>query len=68
MLLLLMYTDNYMVFVPGTASWYFTHGLYAVAKPVAKLVGLTPFYDEYTPGRLMGIKRELEGKRKGKRA
>jgi hypothetical protein len=66
MLLLLMHTDNFMEIMPGPASWYVTHYLYAwVALPLAMLLGLKPFYDEYTPERLMGVRKELEA-RKGK--
>jgi len=57
-----MHTDNYLSLVPGAAGWYFTHGLYAVLRPMAWMAGLKPFYDEYTPERLMGIRKELEGK------
>ena len=47
--------------VPGAAGWYVTHGLYAVLRPVARALGLRPFYDEYTPERLMGIRRAMGG-------
>jgi hypothetical protein len=60
-LLVLMSCDTYVEIVPGAAGWYVTHGLYAVLRPVARALGLRPFYDEYTPERLMGIRREIEG-------
>jgi hypothetical protein len=56
----MMCADGYIEIVPGPMGWYFTHGLYAVLKPVAKLLGLKPFYDEYTPSRLAGARKKLE--------
>ena len=67
-LLLLQYTDNYLSLVPGAAGWYFTHAMYAVLRPLSALLGLKPFYDEYTPERLKGIRKELEGNTKSKRS
>lgn len=60
MLLTCMYSDGYLVIVPGPAHWYITHGIYAAVKTMAQLAGLSPFYDEYTPERLQGIRRILE--------
>ncbi|KAF2682889.1 hypothetical protein K458DRAFT_488144 [Lentithecium fluviatile CBS 122367] len=69
MLLLLMYTDTFLELVPGPVGWYVTHGLYAgVVAPLAWVVGVRPFYDEYTPERLAGVRGELEGRMgKGKK-
>lgn len=67
MLLTLMYTDGYVDLVPGPASWYVTHGLYAVVRPVAGWAGLTPFYDQYTPERLKEIAKTLEERMMGKK-
>jgi hypothetical protein len=66
MLLLLMYTDNFMAFVPGPVGWYVTHYLYEwIVTPLAAMMGLKPFYDNYTPERLIGVRKELEA-RKGR--
>ena len=65
---MLMYCDTYLSLVPGAAGWYFTHGLYAVLRPLAGLAGLKPFYDEYTPKRLVSIRKEMEEKGKKKTA
>ncbi|KAF2789390.1 hypothetical protein K505DRAFT_284477 [Melanomma pulvis-pyrius CBS 109.77] len=66
LLLTMMYTDGYLVIVPGPAHWYVTHSLWAVVKFAALSLGLKPFYDEYTPERLKGIaeKLQVEGKAK----
>jgi hypothetical protein len=57
----MMYSDGYIETVPGPLGWYFTHGLYAVLRPVAKMLGLKPFHDEYTPSRLADARKKLEG-------
>ena len=67
-LLVMMSADGYIEIVPGPVGWYVTHGLYAVLRPVTKLLGLKPFYDEYTPSRLAHVKRALEGGEKPKAA
>jgi hypothetical protein len=70
MLLTLVSTDTYMELVPilGSANWYVSHGIHiGVVVPLAGLMGLKPFYDEYTPERLRGIKKELEESREGKK-
>ncbi|KAL1610055.1 hypothetical protein SLS60_001720 [Paraconiothyrium brasiliense] len=59
-LLVLMYSDTYIETIPGPAGWYATHGLYALLKPLARLLGLKPFYDEYTPSRLAVVRMEME--------
>ncbi|KAF2260495.1 hypothetical protein CC78DRAFT_536369 [Lojkania enalia] len=63
LLLTLMYTDGYLLIVPGPAKWYVTHGLYAALKPVARWFGLKPFYEEYTPERLQDVASKLESNR-----
>lgn len=59
-LLVLMYSDTYIETIPGPAGWYATHGLYALLNPLARLLGLKPFYDEYTPSRLADVRMEME--------
>ncbi|KAJ4350088.1 uncharacterized protein N0V89_008709 [Didymosphaeria variabile] len=66
-LLVLMYSDTYIETLPGPAGWYATHGLYAVLNPLARLLGLKPFYDEYTPSRLVNIRMDMEGGTKKKK-
>lgn len=66
-LLVLMACDTYIAMVPGPAGWYATHGLYALLRPITSLLGLKPFHDEYTPSRLVDIRREMESGRKVKR-
>lgn len=65
-LLVMMCADGYIEIVPGPARWYVTHALYAVLKSVTKLLGLKPFYDEYTPSRLAHVRKALEGGEKPK--
>lgn len=66
-LLIMMCADGYVEIVPGPAGWYFTHGLYAVLKPVTKLLGLKPFHDEYTPSRLADVRKAMESGAKPKK-
>ncbi|PSN61608.1 hypothetical protein BS50DRAFT_651004 [Corynespora cassiicola Philippines] len=61
LILTMMYTDNYIEIVPGPLSWYVTHGVYAVARPIAFALGLQPFYREYLPKRLDALAEKFYG-------
>ncbi|KAF2728576.1 hypothetical protein EJ04DRAFT_449038 [Polyplosphaeria fusca] len=63
LLLTLIYTDGYLVILPGPARFWFTYGLYAMMRPLLFWLGLKPFYDEYTPERLRGIASELAARK-----
>jgi hypothetical protein len=66
LLLVMIYTDGYLVIVPGPARWYVTHALWAIIKFAALRMGLKPFYEEYTPVRLKGIAEKLQEVEKSK--
>jgi hypothetical protein len=73
LLLILSYTDTYLELAPSflgrNVGWYVTHGLYnGIVGPLATVLGLKPFYDEYTPERLMGIRKQLESGKPGRKA
>ncbi|ETN46924.1 uncharacterized protein HMPREF1541_01113 [Cyphellophora europaea CBS 101466] len=44
--------DNYNVLWGGWGRWAVTHGMFALVEAVAVVVGLKPWYAEYTPERL----------------
>jgi hypothetical protein len=66
LVLTMIYSDGYLVIVPGPARWYVTHGLWAATKFAALGMGLKPFYEEYTPERLKGIAEKLQDGGKSK--
>ena len=47
--------DNFNVLVEGRAGWWVTHAVWSVGSAVARLVGLKPWYEEYTPDRLREV-------------
>lgn len=56
--------DDYIVFVPGRASYVVTHLMYSSIRFFGPLLGLQPWIEEYTPADLRSVAR---GGKLGKR-
>jgi mannose-6-phosphate isomerase-like protein (cupin superfamily) len=70
MLLTISYSDMYLELVSGVGStnWYIARGVNkGVVGPLAWVLGLRPFYGEYTPERLSTVRRQLEERYGGKK-
>lgn len=62
MILTISHSDGHLSLVPDVLGGrYFTYGMNWTVKKLGWLLGLSPFYDEYTPERLAGIKKKMEG-------
>lgn len=46
------YCDNYEVYINSSISWYLTHAIYSAASCMGWMMGLRPWYEEYTPERI----------------
>jgi mannose-6-phosphate isomerase-like protein (cupin superfamily) len=65
-LLVMSRYDNYAQIVPGVLSKFATHAAFAVARALAPLLNLQPWYPEYTPESLRKVAQSGGIKSEGK--
>jgi len=60
------HSDDWVQVVPGRFAWMATHTLYFGVRGVGRLIGLRPWYQEYTPENLWSAARGLEDLKRSK--